>query len=74
MTYLCTGSFTIKAANREPKPDPSLPNLKQINWTYTSGDCQDCGHRFDFVPHPRASDNRLVLPQHYVNGKLKETP
>lgn len=72
MTYLCTGSNTTKAANREPRPDPSLPNIEQLNWVYTSGTCQDCGHRFEFVEDRNPRSDRLVLPYHYKDGTLLE--
>lgn len=73
MTYLCTGSNKNKAANREPRPDPSLPNIEQLNWVYKTGTCQDCGHRFAFVEDPSPESNRLVLPAHYKDGTLLET-
>jgi hypothetical protein len=72
MTYLCTGSNTTKAANREPVPDPTLPNEVHLNWIYASGQCQDCLHRFDFVPDSNPRSRRLVLPYHYEDGTLFE--
>lgn len=70
--YLCTGSNTTKAANREPCPDPSLPNIEQLNWVYRTGTCQDCGHRFELVEDRNPRSDRLVLPFHYKDGTLLE--
>jgi hypothetical protein len=70
--YLCTGSNTTKAANRRPLPDPSLSNLEQLNWVYTSGTCMDCLHPFEFVEDPSPKSNRFVLPAHFEDGTLLE--
>lgn len=70
--YLCTGSNTTKAANREPRPDPSLSNIEQLNWVYTSGTCMNCLHPFTFVPDANPRSSRLVLPYHFEDGTLLE--
>lgn len=72
MTYFCTGSNTTKAANREPRPDPSLPNIEQLNWHYKTGTCQDCGHRFELEEDRNPRATRQVLPYHYKDGTLLE--
>lgn len=72
MTYLCTGSNTTKAVNRQPIPSPSLPRLEQLNWRYETAECMDCGHRLDLTGDRSPRSNRQVLPMHYEDGNLFE--